>query len=962
MSVIKSLDQNTVHRICSGQVIINLANAVKELIENSLDAGSKNIEIKLKQYGSESIEVSDDGPGIPKSDFQTITLKHYTSKIQQYEDLETLGTFGFRGEALSSLCALCNLAIVTRESSTVVATRLEYDKTGIIKTQTQCARPIGTTVILEKLFHTLPVRHKEFIKNLKREYHKLMHVIQSYCLISEGVKISCFNIISDKSTKLISTHSKNSLKDNIIEIFSLNAFNTLIKFDQAEPTNEILIEYKLINPGSEIQSETGDNLVEMSQEISKYSEHFKIEGYISSCSHNQGRSAPDRQYFYVNKRPCDHSKITKLVNEIYHQFNRTQYPMFVLSIKMDSHDVDVNVTPDKLQMFFKNESILLAILKASLLKMFNKNYKSVNVNDTSFHNEKSSELMRSFVSKPKSTNALKNIQEDSNEEAKDSGKRYRDEDVFIEQENRPKQAKITDIFDKSENPIVQIHNKKTPEKKSEKSPGTPKRPKLTHLSPRCNKSPFSNQDRFNMFENQIGAKSNDSTTLDNSFARRIDLHLCNREAGILDTPPQNRPNFMHREKSPEQSPLIIQSKPIHRQKSPEIILHEKNDPSLTLLKEANISGKSVQQGGETFLVPEKIVEPRIQGHSLRENMKVLGMDQSRVDHDLADLGLVTQIDNSIDLTIDQSITIHKESTRLDQTQLDITQTPTSQIKSTLSQTLSSRREKTLNFDLKKLSDNHAKMIYEEIKSKALRDEKEKDIVSNLRFKSKNIDSKDAESELDRCITKEDFLRMRVCGQFNKGFIITQLDSDLFIVDQHAADEIYNFETIQKNGKMQKQKLLQPKYLDLPASSESILIDNLNILEKLGYEVQICQNRKVGNRIMITCVPMSSKSNKLFDFKDIDEILFVLSESDLNAGSIQMSSSENSHFTDLKSSSLRSLYASKACRKSIMIGDSLNMTEMKRVITHLNEIDKPWNCPHGRPTMRHLINVDLLKQN
>ena len=73
MSVIKSLDQNTVHRICSGQVIINLANAVKELIENSLDAGSKSIEIKLKNYGSDSIEVIDDGPGIPESDFQTIS-------------------------------------------------------------------------------------------------------------------------------------------------------------------------------------------------------------------------------------------------------------------------------------------------------------------------------------------------------------------------------------------------------------------------------------------------------------------------------------------------------------------------------------------------------------------------------------------------------------------------------------------------------------------------------------------------------------------------------------------------------------------------------------------------------------------------------------------------------------------------------------------------------------------------
>lgn len=323
--------------------------------------------------------------------------------------------------------------------------------------------------------------------------------------------------------------------------------------------------------------------------------------------------------------------------------------------------------------------------------------------------------------------------------------------------------------------------------------------------------------------------------------------------------------------------------------------------------------------------------------------------------------MITQIDNTIDLTINHSINIQKESTRLDQSQLNVSQTPTSQIKSSLSQTLNGRKEKTLNFDLKKIIENHSKMIQEEARLKERKEEMEKSIFSNLKFKSKNIDSKDAESELDRCITKEDFLRMKVRGQFNKGFIITQLDNDLFIVDQHAADEIYNFETIQKDGKMQKQKLLQPKYLELPASSESILIDNLNILEKLGYEVQICQNRKVGNRIMITCVPMSSKSNKLFDFKDIDEVLFVLSESDLNAGSIQMSSSEQSHLTDLKSSSLRSLYASKACRKSIMIGDSLNMSEMKRVITHLNEIDKPWNCPHGRPTMRHLLNIDLLKQ-
>ena len=113
--------------------------------------------------------------------------------------------------------------------------------------------------------------------------------------------------------------------------------------------------------------------------------------------------------------------------------------------------------------------------------------------------------------------------------------------------------------------------------------------------------------------------------------------------------------------------------------------------------------------------------------------------------------------------------------------------------------------------------------------------------------------------------------------------------------------------------------------------------------------------------MITSVPVAKQSSKILNLKDIDELLFVLSETELNSGSITMSSSENSNLTNVKSSSLRSIYASKACRKSVMIGDALNMTEMKRIITHLHEIEKPWNCPHGRPTMRHLINLDLLRK-
>ena len=160
----------------------------------------------------------------------------------------------------------------------------------------------------------------------------------------------------------MSTYSKNNLKNNIIEIFGLNSMNNMRKFIQSEPTEEILIEYKLKKPNP-VQEKKCDSLIndtmlestssESSDEPStNYQELFQVEGYISECTHNSGRGAPDRQYIYINRRPCDHSKLTKLMNEIFHKYNRTQYPMYVINLKMLSQDVDVNVTPDKLQVHF----------------------------------------------------------------------------------------------------------------------------------------------------------------------------------------------------------------------------------------------------------------------------------------------------------------------------------------------------------------------------------------------------------------------------------------------------------------------------------------------------------------------------------------------------------------------------------------------------------------------------------
>ena len=103
---IKAIDGRSVHQICSGQVVLNLTAAVKELLENSVDAGASNIEIKLRDYGMENIDVQDNGSGIEEQDYEAVALKHCTSKLRDFADLTTIDSFGFRGEALSSLCAL----------------------------------------------------------------------------------------------------------------------------------------------------------------------------------------------------------------------------------------------------------------------------------------------------------------------------------------------------------------------------------------------------------------------------------------------------------------------------------------------------------------------------------------------------------------------------------------------------------------------------------------------------------------------------------------------------------------------------------------------------------------------------------------------------------------------------------------------------------------------------------------
>ncbi|XP_076756903.1 mismatch repair endonuclease PMS2 [Xylocopa sonorina] len=349
---INAINKRTIHQICSGQVVLDLATAVKELVENSLDSGATLIDIKLKDYGKSAISVIDNGTGVAEQDFEGLGLKHHTSKLREFSDLTEVSTFGFRGEALSSLCSLSDLSIITRHCTSEHGFKLQFDHNGVLQEKEPCAREIGTTVHVKDIFKCLPVRAKEFQRNLKKEYVRAIHVLYSYCLVSTDTKITCSNSISSKTPNfVVSTVGSSNVLNNISIIFGKKSSSELLKLELLAPDAETLEEYKLPN----------DTVL-----------NFEWDCYISSCDHDVGRSAPDRQFFYVNNRPCDLTKVSKLINQIYHRYNNKQYPFVFLNLKLDKQSTDINVTPNKRTIFCTQEHLILATLKYSLISKWDK--------------------------------------------------------------------------------------------------------------------------------------------------------------------------------------------------------------------------------------------------------------------------------------------------------------------------------------------------------------------------------------------------------------------------------------------------------------------------------------------------------------------------------------------------------------------------------------------------------------
>ena len=346
MGKIVLLDDLTINQIAAGEVIERPASVVKELVENSIDAGAKNITVEIKNGGISYIRITDDGSGIMPDDMEIAFERHATSKIRRAEDLDTVKSMGFRGEALASIAAIAKVELVSKTENTDIGYKIEIEGGDILE-QHEEGCPKGTSITVRELFYNTPVRYKF----LKKDFTESGYIEDSLTRIALSNPNVAIKLINSGKISLQTTGS-GKLEDVIYNIF-----------------------------GKEI----AQNLLPVEYEY----EGMKVTGVIGKPSIS--RSNRSNQLFFVNKRYIKDKTLTSAAEQAFKGLVTVgKHGFLVLNIDMDPKKVDVNVHPTKLEVRFQEDgkvfkaifnAIKQSLLQFELVPETDKNYKDETPND-----------------------------------------------------------------------------------------------------------------------------------------------------------------------------------------------------------------------------------------------------------------------------------------------------------------------------------------------------------------------------------------------------------------------------------------------------------------------------------------------------------------------------------------------------------------------------------------------------
>lgn len=914
MGNIVLLDDLTINKIAAGEVVERPASVVKELVENSIDAGATNISVEIRNGGISYIRITDNGKGIAQDDMEIAFERHATSKIRKAEDLDVVKSMGFRGEALASVAAIANVELISKQQNDEIGNRIVVEAGNVIdKEEIGC--PVGTTITVKNLFFNTPVRYK-FLKKDYTEAGYIEDVITRLALINPDIAFKLVN----SGKVIVKTYGDGNLNNVIYSIF-----------------------------GKDIASATVDTEYEY--------EGIKVKGVVGKPE--IARSNRTNQIFFVNKRYVKDKTLAGATEQAYKGLLTVgKYGFLVLNVEMDPSKVDVNVHPAKLEVRFADESTVFkavyhaikeALSRTELVENVVKENEEENIENGLTILEEKKLFGKFFKNKKKKEDwevSEKNLVEDIYNKKSEENK---NEDYKEENDYPQKMPTINE---------------------TKEDYGTVNTTSINDMKLNINANVF---DKIEMLQKQVLEDLNnnpnivfDRKKLEDEKRRLEELRNLEKDRAeiesIIEVDEKEEEKTVSEDTNKEEK---------NDEETNEEILEEKEESTAEIKIEDNkVAEEDIK---EDVKVEENVIENVNSSEVLKdkedeEDKEEIAEEVDKLEEE--SIENVRSVESLQDSEKEEDIAEEEEEENYVANN-QILQSSEDDVDRILKKALAKKFDSEYTEELDDSNEEESKTQDETINN--VEDPEFDEMYDKIFGRKKKIvqAEEDKENSADDIVTVEDETEKtpftpyetiknnnfsvfeekktykapsyKFIGIAFSTYIIIEIKQELYIIDQHAAHERIMYEKVKKNfysdGEKDSQMLLLPDIINLTHKEMDIVRDNWNVFEKAGFELDYFGE----NTIKLTGVP-----DICFDLDTKALFLETLDEINTVARTAKQEIEEK-------------FIATIACKAAVKANMALNDEEVHALLEELLKLPNPFTCPHGRPTAIKMNKFDLEKK-
>jgi DNA mismatch repair protein PMS2 len=915
---------------------------------------------------------------------------HATSKIRSFRDIyegtEPL-TMGFRGEALFCLSNLSgSLIVATRTADEEFAQKLVFRRDGSLDPGSGSVMPrkVGTTVAVVKLLDALPVRRADMIRRIAAQRGRLMKIVIGYAIFSVGVRINLMDMVGSggdcrESTLMATTFNSTSIQETISSVLGSKFLMGL---------GPICLDLASVFEAFGGESEEANEAYEGPRK-------WKVEGLIAKALHTRDRGVKDAQFFSINGRPVDIPKVSKRLNEIWKTFGGQKRPSCVLQFTLPNNSFDINLSPDKREVMLTQEDEICAIIQEGITKLWASQTEGKFTANSISGQEKSSQRETGYASDD--ATARKPVGFNS---PMSSPSRFNRRYAFSHDFSK---AKMQHEFDDGRN-TGRVFNHKSSDQERE----TIQWPVIDD-DESAKDIEEKKQDNISDAEKQVDENIEKTdkdlpTNAEEQVTERRELSVAANDASA-----EKPPCSLKASVTPSPVNAFV-AESTNKAISPK--LDKLTDAEQHRWNQAQQDFNSPGSAGfeEEIRSVQKMNFDRFRAPVDGESLESSARNMSTKTQSLEKFGFqVTGEERSVSKTLpvkrlaprraeETSLAPKRPKRRGDQSPSEDQNDPVDTERADIIEKQAMDDETEIPSSTRAGTDSSTTVVWGSFKGTsdviqaallerlAMRDRKRRFQDTTRATPSPANKEEAGQVAVDTIsLSKGDFSSMTVIGQFNLGFILARSqDNHLWILDQHACDEKFNFEKLCAETVIHEQKLIAPMPLELSPSEESCVMDHMEIFEKNGFRFSHDPDKAPRHRLSLTALPHSGardgRKAVQFGKEDVSALCGILgadgSASSYDGGAGGGTGADGSGMYG--NNAVRryagtgagdtadkiiarlpkaiAMFASRACRGSIMIGKPLSIKEMDRIVRRLEDVEHPWNCPHGRPTMRHVGNV------